>query len=96
MSTQVFFAPVGTSPTDREAWTSFSAKGVEFTTMSIDEASDWHLKPGDLTTHSMSLSFTITRRDVRRLRQAFPYSLAELRRSARWSEYHRRQKRRSR
>ena len=92
---RALFAAAGTTPGDWSAWTPIEVESFDFEGIP-DPVDGWHFELSTLASQSMTLEFALTRRDARRLRKAFPYSPAELRRSARWSEYRRRQKRRNR
>lgn len=89
----ISFAPLGTSLDAASAWTPIPGM---VSTGWIAEAMDEEMRvlKETITGHTLSLSFTMTRREIRRVRKMFPLSPGEARRSAMRSEYHRRAKHR--
>lgn len=91
MSNQVFFAPVGADLRDLASWTPIGVTDAQATYEQPQDAAE-DIYGWQFGNHSLSLSFTMARRDLRRIKKLFPVSRAELRRSAMRSAYRRRRR----
>lgn len=94
MTTEVFWAPVGAS-LERGDWRHIGVVSAGFVTLPAEDE-EWLGRYAGLAGRSVSLKFTLTKREARRLKKFYRRTPAEIRQSVRRSAYHHRQKRRAR
>lgn len=93
MSSQVFFAPIGADPRDLTSWTSVPVMDATFNSAEdVGGVLDAYGYPLAGFSSTLKLSFTMSRRDMRRVMKLIPRTKADLRRSAMHSAYRRRRR----
>lgn len=90
MSNQVFFAPPGTPPSNLAVWTPVGVTVAQIAYEQPQAEEDWFT--WGFADKTFSLSFTMSRRDIRRVMKLIPRTKADLRRSAMRSAYRRRRR----